>query len=91
MLRPKRITVGEILDEPRGKKMYRTCRVIVEDAQDRYIVEAIKEEDVWVAESMWIGDQLVIHGGHRGGSGRRYALAGPVERAVREKEAQGVR
>ena len=87
MRRPKRITVGEILEEPRSGRKVLCCRVIVEDSEDRYIVEAVKEDGVWVAESMWIGDQLIIHGGHRGGRGRRYALAGPVERAVNEKEA----
>ena len=87
MRRPKRITVGEILEEPRSGRKVLCCRVIVGESEDRYIVEAVKEGGVWVAESMWIGDQLIIHGGHRGGSGRRYALAGPVERAVNEKEA----
>lgn len=87
MRRPKKITVGEILEEPRSGRKVLCCRVIVEDSEDRYIVEAVKEDGIWVLESMWIGDQLIIHGGYRGGRGSRYALAGPVERAVNAKEA----
>lgn len=88
MRRPKQITVGEIVNELRMGKRVPFCRVIVEDSEDRYIVEVVKEDGVWVLESMWIGDQLIIHGGHRGGSGRRYALAGAVERAVNQKESE---
>lgn len=89
MRRPKKIDVGPILAEPIRGKVVKTCRVVVDDGEDLYVVEVVKENDeTWVLDSMWIGDDLVIRGGYRGGSGRRYALAGPVHRAVAAREAE---